>query len=323
MLLLYPRQLSRVLAGCRRFSAAPNLVELGTLSSPKVEDRYPAGQVFLHRVFAYRGVVVCSFDCKVYGKQKANENTSKFEVVPYYQVLIHKGDWDHMRMPVDLTVYLSENGGREGKSIGIINGMDCVPHNDILPLEYRVQKNGTAPIDHDLFDRLFKFMDPNRPELGYVNTHNVPSQRSWMAPQATHVETTNNVRVTATTFYLGQNSINGQIKHCWRYVVRLENLDGSDLILRDRQIKVFSLNNLTQVNGGGVVGEYPRLSTADPAYQFSSTVQLLQKKGGHLWGKFKLEKEEDGTVFEVNMPTLLLESNSSQNSHGNNENVVQ
>lgn len=92
-------------------------------------------------------------------------------------------------------------------------------------------------------------------ELGYINTHNGPIQRSWMAPQATHVESTNGVRVMATTFYLGQNVVNGQVKHCWRYVVRLENLEQTNVILRDRQIKVFSLNNLTQVNGGGVVGE--------------------------------------------------------------------
>ncbi|CAD5216841.1 unnamed protein product [Bursaphelenchus okinawaensis] len=315
-MLLLQRPFLNTLCRSRWYSsAAPSLIELGTLSGPRNDERYPAGQVFLHRVFAYRGVVVCSFDCKVYGKHKPNESASKYEIVPYYQVLIHKGDWEHMRMPFDLTVYLSESAGREGRSLGVIGGMDCVPHNDILPLEYKTNKD-TAPIEHDLFDRLFKFVDPNRPELGYVNTHDIPSQRSWMAPQATHVETTNNVRVTATTFYLGQNATNGQIKHCWRYMVRLENLDGTDMILRERLIKVFSLNNLSQLNAGGVVGEYPRLTSTDPAYQFSSTVQLAQKKGGHLWGKFKLEKD-DGTTIEVNMPTLLLESNSPQNSHNN------
>lgn len=65
---------------------------------------------------------------------------------------------------MDLTVYLSENqNSRDGKSLGVINGMDCVPHNDILPLELTRERLLHAPIEHDLFDRLFKLVDDNNP----------------------------------------------------------------------------------------------------------------------------------------------------------------
>lgn len=54
------------------------------------------------------------------------------------------------------------------------------------------------------------------------------------------------------------------------------------VILRERQIKIFSLNHLTQITAQGVLGEFPILSDDHPAYQFSSTIDLPQKKGGHM-----------------------------------------
>jgi hypothetical protein len=35
-----------------------SLVEVGKLEIPKIQGKYDAGQLFLHRVFGYRGVIL-------------------------------------------------------------------------------------------------------------------------------------------------------------------------------------------------------------------------------------------------------------------------
>ncbi|KAI6241473.1 ApaG domain-containing protein [Aphelenchoides fujianensis] len=287
----------------------------------KSTSRYKAGQLFLHRVFAYRGIIVCSFDCKEFGRK----DEAHFETTPYYQVLVHRGDWGTMRFSTDTTTYLTDHTSRDGsKQLSIIYGMDCVPHADVLPLSL-LPPSGEfkPPIEHDLFKRLFQLADQQHPELGFNLVQELGRQRSWLSPQSTHIETTESIRVMITTYYLGTTSVNAHnAKHCWRYVVRLENLDDQSMLLRERHIKVFSLNNLTQASGGGVVGEVPRLTREYPAFQFSSVVDVNQRKGGHMWGKLKLERE-DGSVFDVNLPTVLLETNGETGSNRVNENLVQ
>ncbi|KAI6214966.1 hypothetical protein M3Y94_00330300 [Aphelenchoides besseyi] len=304
---------------------------LGSSNTPEAEifavgrlaersTRYKNGQIFLHRVFAYRGVILCSFDCKVYGRKD-----TQYDVTPYYQVLVHRGDWSQMRFAHDMTAYISDSANRDGsKPLSVIHGMDCVPHSDVIPLSILTPTGEfKPPIDHDLFKRLFQLADQTRPELGYNLIPDLTPHRVWLAPQSTHIETTETIRVMITTYYLGQTSASsGHGKHFWRYVVRMENLDDRNVLLRERHIKVFSLNNLTQASGGGVVGEMPRLSRDHPVFQFSSVVDVSQKKGAHMWGKLKLERQ-DGTSFDVNLPTVLLECNAEFNSNQASENVIQ
>lgn len=42
------------------------LSEVGKLSTPKVKEKYEAGQFFLHRIFGYRGVILFPWHVKVY-----------------------------------------------------------------------------------------------------------------------------------------------------------------------------------------------------------------------------------------------------------------
>ncbi|KHN81940.1 Polymerase delta-interacting protein 2 [Toxocara canis] len=353
-----------------------SLKEIGRLIPPKklTDGPYAPGQLFLHKVFAYRGIVICSFKCKVHEKPRATPKgdvVAKAELVPYYQVLVHRGDWRFMRFPVDITSYLGEAGVRGEKLLTVINGMDCVPHDELIPFT----ACDTKPIDHDLFDRIFevvpeisdekevqlairKELMPNylasqrswlSPQEVYRETTDgiqvtvttfylganviagqqkhcvqvqlairkelmpnyLASQRSWLSPQEVYRETTDGIQVTVTTFYLGANVIAGQQKHCWRYVIRLENLENTTVILRERAMKVFSLNNMQQVSGHGVIGSNPRLSPQEPAFQFSSTVDLPQPKGAHMWGKFKMERE-NGSCFDVTIPTIVLESHAER-----------
>lgn len=69
------------------------------------------------------------------------------------------------RFPVDHTSYLSE--GKEGKVLNCINGMDSIPHEDVLPLNVAPCSSNEfkPPIEHDLFSTLFKLADENKPGL--------------------------------------------------------------------------------------------------------------------------------------------------------------
>lgn len=44
------------------------LAEVGKLSAPKVHEKYETGQFFLHRVFAYRGVILFPWRAKIYDR---------------------------------------------------------------------------------------------------------------------------------------------------------------------------------------------------------------------------------------------------------------
>jgi len=98
--------------------------------------------------------------------------------------------------------------------------------------------------------------------------------------------------------------------HWWRYSIRIENLNPHEPVtLRERHWRIFSLSGtLETVRGKGVVGHEPRLSKQYPAFQYSSHISL-SAPSGHMWGTFKMEKD-DGTFIEVRIPPFNLECKS-------------
>ncbi|VDM83235.1 unnamed protein product, partial [Strongylus vulgaris] len=124
---------------------------IGRLVDPIESDTlYDPGQLFIHKTFAYKGVVVCAFKCR-FQEKKSNSSDRSISQGRYYQVLIDRGDWGHMGFPVDLTSYLMDGTTRGEKLLTLINGMDCVSHYDILPFA----TSERDPLDHDLFHRIF------------------------------------------------------------------------------------------------------------------------------------------------------------------------
>ncbi|KAK5975002.1 2-methoxy-6-polyprenyl-1 4-benzoquinol methylase mitochondrial [Trichostrongylus colubriformis] len=308
----------------RSSNPAPSNKEIGRFTAPITSDAlYDPGQLFIHKVFAYKGVVVCAFKCR-FQEKKSSTSDRVVSQGRYYQVLIDRGDWSHMGFPVDLTSYLMDGTSRGEKLLTLINGMDCVSHNDILPFN----SVDREPLDHDLFHRIFDVTDsPEGKEVNITMKTNLfenymASQRSWLAPRDVYREVTENIEVTVTTFYLGSSMSAGQLRHMWRYVIRLENHSPQNsVILRERSLKVYSLNNMNQAHGHGVVGKQPELNVQTPAFQFSSTVELAHSKGGHMWGRFKMERP-NGSTFDVAIPTVVLES-FDEKSTGNVEKSVE
>ena len=87
----------------------------------------------------------------------------------------------------------------------------------------------------------------------------------------------------------------------------MENLGEHTVTLRERNWRIFSLSGtLETVRGRGVVGEEPILSRQRPSFQYSSHVSL-QAPSGHMWGTFRMERD-DGFMFDCRIPPFSLES---------------
>lgn len=237
---------------------------------------------------------------------RMNANSTIFH--PYYQVLIDTRDCDYVsnRTQTEAVTFLGHPDN--SKSVYSIKGLDYVAHEDILPYTSYEE----TPIHHELHGKFFRFNQEPGNKTRYEATDLLESWRNkhpWFDLSRVYKETTENVRVTVIPFYLGHTTIEDISFHWWRYCVRLENFSDSTVQLRERNWKIFSQTNMLQtIKGRGVVGVEPILSKYEPAYQYSSHVNL-QDKSGHMWGTFKMQRE-DGHSFECRIPPFSLESTS-------------
>ncbi|CDW59698.1 Polymerase delta interacting protein 2 [Trichuris trichiura] len=302
----------------RRYSNV-RLSEIGRFDLPKDEGEYETGQLFLHSVFGYRGVVLFPWEAEVYDRNlqrrsSFQEQTGGVYKTPggvevhgirhtYYQTLIDERDWPFIRAQPESVTFL---GAQEGsRSLYAIPGLDYVAHEDILPYH----SNEPVPIIHELFER-FLIGDPGK-DPAFTGRETLKAWREknhpWLALSSVHRETTECIRVTVIPFYMGCRESQNTSVYWWRYCIRLENLSKEAVVLRERHWKIFSISGtLDTVRGRGVVGLEPVLSPAIPAFQYSSHVSL-HAPSGHMWGSFKMERT-NGQTFECRIPPFALES---------------
>lgn len=318
---------------------AASLSEVGVLESPKTEGVYATGQLFLHAVFGYRGIVLFPWKVRLYDRDEAvkgkDDQTYHVDVQTaadtaqgkkdcvalntemYYQVLIDSRDGPYIRAQTESVTFL----GSQGKGFYAITGLDYASQSDILPYA----SDQKSPIMHELFDRFLSY-DPNRLPP-FVKRHDLTAfqqkNHSCLLISEVHRQTTEDVRVTVAPFFMGsRQEEHATVKYWWRYIIRLENLGDLAVQLRERHWKIFSQNGtLDEVKGRGVIAREPVLSRAHPAFQYSSHVSL-ESPSGHMWGQFKMERE-DGFAFECKIPPFSLESKWSDvtgpGPNGNNQ----
>ncbi|XP_033627127.1 polymerase delta-interacting protein 2-like isoform X1 [Asterias rubens] len=316
----------------RRQLATKKLLTVGRLESPKQQGKYVTGQLFLHRIFGYRGILLFPWLARLYDRDVAGNkqasppltaetgehvHTDNKEVKGkthiYYQVLIDSRDCPFIRAQTEAVTFLGNQDNN--RSLYAIPGLDYVAHEDILPYS-TTEKN---PIQHELFDKFLEQnsgLDPNfvaKDTLKAWQEKNHP----WLELSDVHRETTENVRVTVIPFYMGARVSQDSSVYWWRYCIRLENLGEETVQLRERHWRIFSLSGtLETVRGRGVIGQEPILSKEQPAFQYSSHVSL-QAPSGHMWGTFRIEKS-NGQTFDCRIPPFTLESKQDDqpNPHG-------
>ncbi|ALC46651.1 CG12162, partial [Drosophila busckii] len=351
------------------------LAEVGRLQDVK-EEKYETGQLFLHRIFGYRGVVLFPWTARVYDRDlhnpnkqvtttttseasslriKANNdsnenattadhheaatawqanssetstqtttkigtakpvgeiNTDSKEVrgrtQTFYQVLIDTRDCPHIRAQTEAVTFLGNQDSN--RSLYAIPGLDYVAHDDIMPY-CSAEKH---PLQHELFDKFLTYEANADPPFVGQDTLKAWQEKNhpWLDMSDVHKETTEQVRVTVIPFYMGCRETPASSVYWWRYCIRLENLGELSVQLRERHWRIFSLSGtLETVRGRGVVGQEPILSPRLPAFQYSSHVSL-QAPSGHMWGTFRLERE-DGYSFDCKIPPFSLESKPEDTS---------
>lgn len=298
------------------------IAEVGRLETPKNDGNYSTGQLFLHRVFGYRGVVLFPWIARVYDRDcpTRRERIVDDSVTPagrevkgrshtFYQVLIDSRDCPHIRAQTEAVTFL---GNQEGsRSLYAIPGLDYVAHHDIWPYSSTEKQ----PVQHELFDKFLTYHPTKDPPFVAQDTLKAWQKKNhpWLELSDVHKETTENVRITVIPFYMGSRDNQSSIVYWWRYCIRIENLGESSVQLRERHWRIFSLSGtLETVRGRGVVGQEPILSKTSPAFQYSSHVSL-QAPSGHMWGTFRMERE-DGYTFDCRIPPFSLESKSDGES---------
>ncbi|CAG9805673.1 unnamed protein product [Chironomus riparius] len=306
------------------------LAEVGKLQTPKT-DNYNTGQLFLHKVFGYRGVILFPWTARVYDRDVANQksddensitspnndNTKEVQkrTQTFYQVLIDSRDIPFIRAQTEAVTFLGSNQ-ENSRSLYAIPGLDYVSHLDVIPY----QTFETTALSHELFDKFLAKTDSDPPFTA------LDTLKAWQKKNHTflelsdvHIETTNNIRITVIPFYMGKKESPSSSVYWWRYCIRLENLGELSVQLRERHWRIFSLTGtLETVRGRGIVGQEPILNSRLPAFQYSSHVSL-QAQSGHMWGSFRFERE-DGLVFDCRIPPFSLESKTDTETAQNDEN---
>uniref|UniRef100_W8C4R5 Polymerase delta-interacting protein 2 n=1 Tax=Ceratitis capitata TaxID=7213 RepID=W8C4R5_CERCA len=355
------------------------LAEVGRLESAKLDGKYETGQLFLHRIFGYRGVVLFPWSARVYdrdlhnpskqkqrinadtasaaalGNEKGKSTTSthtsttvagnttqeerstdvqststeavgsnaetsakevKGKVHTFYQVLIDSRDCPYIRAQTEAVTFLGNQDSN--RSLYAIPGLDYVAHDDIMPYS----SGEKHPLQHELFDKFLTHIPGKDPPFEGQDTLKAWQEKNhpWLELSDVHKETTENIRVTVIPFYMGCRETPASSVYWWRYCIRLENLGVLSVQLRERHWRIFSLSGtLETVRGRGVVGQEPILSPRLPAFQYSSHVSL-QAPSGHMWGTFRLERE-DGHTFDCKIPPFSLESKPEEPNTGLSSNT--
>ncbi|XP_044139835.1 polymerase delta-interacting protein 2 [Bufo gargarizans] len=298
------------------------LETVGVFELPKQQGKYETGQLFLHSIFGYRGIVLFPWQARLYDRDVASPVSEKSETSAvhgskevkgkthtYYQVLIDARDCPHIsqRSQTEAVTFLANHD--DSRALYAIPGLDYVSHEDILPYNSTDQ----IPIQHELFERFLSHDQTKVPPFVARETLHAWQEKNhpWLELSDVHRETTENIRVTVIPFYMGMREAQNSHVYWWRYCIRLENLSVEVVQLRERHWRIFSLSGtLETVRGRGVVGREPVLSKEQPAFQYSSHVSL-QASSGHMWGTFRFERP-DGSHFDVRIPPFSLESNKDE-----------
>uniref|UniRef100_A0A8C7SJV9 Polymerase (DNA-directed), delta interacting protein 2 n=1 Tax=Oncorhynchus mykiss TaxID=8022 RepID=A0A8C7SJV9_ONCMY len=277
------------------------LETVGVFEALKQHGKYETGQLFLHSVFGYRGIVLFPWHARIYDRDvippmsdskpeppgSHGSKEVKGKTHTYYQVLIDTRDCPHIsqRSQTEAVTFLANHD--DSRALYAIPGLDYVSHEDILPYNSTEQ----VPIQHELFERFLMFN---------------PDKSKCQPLAAFHVSFHCTASYTRS-YFLSQDAQNSHV-YWWRYCIRLENMGSEVVQLRERHWRIFSLSGtLETVRGRGVVGREPVLSKEQPAFQYSSHVSL-QAPSGHMWGTFRIERT-DGSHFDVRIPPFSLESN--------------
>lgn len=325
---VFGRLLVPIEASCRcskQYSI--KVCEIGQLDEVRDQtNTYQTGQLFIHKVLSYRGVILYPWMAKMYARDKATKTEvqnsvgdqnmsaqeSKTKTHPYYQVLTDNRDSKYVSGDSD-SVTIFHDFGNGKREIATIKGLDYVAHEDILP--YTTTETDT-PIVNELFD---KFLMPKPDNSSSFLARDIfiewqKTNHSMLRLSAVYRETTNDVRVTVIPFCLGcwRKEDNN---YWWRYCVRLENLGERAVKVIDKHLLVFSNTGSLDRLNVKPLEERIELSPGSRVYQYNCLISL-KAPSGQVWGSYTMVKE-DGTKLDCVIPPFAMEMSPEESSDSN------
>ena len=233
------------------------LIEVG--KEVKVSGNYDTGQMILHRIFEYRGVVLFPWKTQIFDrtpptknktelgtttsemKKKSKKVNPKGQPVIYYAVLADAKDIEKIKNR-DQSDYVKFLGSPEEnpQTLYGIRGLDYVCHDDIFPYI----TGDEVPIKNELFD---KFLVRDGRYTDRMVFEALPLLNRWKEREimpklkcsSVFTETSeNNLKVTVIPFYLG---VDRSHNYWWRYCIRIENFSEKTVQLRERNWKIHSI----------------------------------------------------------------------------------
>lgn len=123
---------------------------------------------------------------------------------------------------------------------------------------------------------------------------------------------TNGIRISVETFYQNEYSRPKENKYIFAYRVTIENLSPHTIQLLRRYWNIYDSNgSIKVVEGEGVVGQQPIL-TPNEIHQYISWCQL-DTDSGKMIGTYTMERQSDGELFEVEIPSFRLTAPFKEN----------
>lgn len=119
-------------------------------------------------------------------------------------------------------------------------------------------------------------------------------------------ETTKDIMVTVTPYFLEDETSPEEYRYVWAYHVVIENQGAEKVRLLSRKWIITDANgSVREVLGEGVVGDQPELDPGD-SYEYTSAVPLTTPSG-FMVGTYTMITEFE-EIFEVNIPCFSLDS---------------
>ena len=121
-----------------------------------------------------------------------------------------------------------------------------------------------------------------------------------------YTATTNGIRVSVVSAYDEERSDPSEHRYFWTYTVEVANVGSRTARLTHRHWAITDAHGRREdVRGAGVVGEQPTLK---PGQSFKYTSGCpLKTPSGIMAGSY-LMVDEDGSAFDVTVPTFSLDS---------------
>jgi len=267
---------------------------------------YPSGQMFLHKIFGYRGIILHPWIASVFEKRNTKKHKKKIhpqlKVQTYYQVLMDMRDIPENQNQ-NAFVFTTLNKYDSNDLLDTIPGIDYVSHNNIMPYNSAEK----TPIQHLLFEYFFNFDEETKTfQVSDLFKQWQEENCGFLEVDKVYIDIVGKLKIKIIPFYLGHIIESNQTEHWWRYTVCVENLGKHKITIYERHWKIISNGS---VKSSRNIGDIPVLSQENPVYLNNSHISL-PCTNGTVRGVLKL-KLSNGKKLDVQTPTFFLESRNN------------